>query len=168
MIENFREIKVACSNIFMSIFIAKAIADSWAMCLLVWLTKLMVFNLKNGKLLDENPENPSPIRTLRDLDALIEVYSSYFIHVVFILFINLFVLCYLCFCLLILLILLFSVVYAFATYLFFNSFHCSCSGSSMYFSFLSLIRNLLFMLPLFIRTLSFNCYHYFVFISVLI
>ena len=88
---------------------------------------------------------------LCDLDALIEVCSSYLMYVLFILFIYLFVLCYLCFCLLILLILLFVVVDV--AYSFFNSFHCSCSGSSNYFTFLSVVRTLLFMLPLFIRTL---------------
>ena len=35
MTENFREMKVACNNIFMNIFIAKAITDSWGMFLLV-------------------------------------------------------------------------------------------------------------------------------------
>ena len=48
---------------------------------------------------------------------------------------------------------------------FFNSFYCSCSGFSMYFTFLSVISTLLFILPLCIRTF---CYHYFVFISVVI
>ena len=102
------------------------------------------------------------------LDALIEVYSSYVIYVLFILFIYLFVLCYLCFCLLILLILLFVAVDIVATYSFFNSFQCSCAASSMNFTFLSVIRTLLFMFPLFIRTLLFICYHYFEFLSVAI
>ena len=75
---------------------------------------------------------------------------------------------YLRICLLILLILLFAVVDVAVAHSFFNLFHCSCSGSSMYFTFLSLIRTLLFMLPLFTRTLLFIYYHYFVFISVLI
>ena len=41
--------KVAC-NIVMSIFIAKVITDSWGIFRLVWLTKLMVFNLRKGKI----------------------------------------------------------------------------------------------------------------------
>ena len=73
--------------------------------------------------------------SLCDLDALIEVYSSCLIYVGFILFIYLFVLCYLCFCLLILLLLLFVLVDVAVAYSFFNSFHCGCSGSSMYFTF---------------------------------
>ena len=97
--------------------------------------------------------------------CLLTLWSRY---VVFILLIHLFVLCYLCFCLLTLLILLLVVADVVVAYSFFNSLHCSCSSSSMYFTFLSVIRTLLFMLPLFIRTLLFICYHYFVFISVLI
>ena len=89
------------------------------------------------------------------LDALIEMYSSYLIHVLFV---------YLCFCLLILLILLFVVDDVGVAYWFFNSFDCSCPGSSMYFTFLSVISTLLFMLPLFIKTLLFICYHYSLFL----
>ena len=63
MTENSRGMKVACNNIFMSIFIAKVATDSRGMFLLVWSMKLVVFNLKKGKLLDENPDNPNPIRT---------------------------------------------------------------------------------------------------------
>ena len=88
------------------------------------------------------------------------MYSSYLIHmyVLFILFIYLFALCYLCFCLLILLILLFAVVDVAVAYSFFNSLHCSCSHFSIYFTFLSVISILLFMLPLVIRTLLSICY----------
>ena len=74
--------------------------------------------------------------SLCDLDAFIEVYSSYLLYVLFILFIYLFVLCYVYFCLLIILVLLFVFVDVVVAYSFFNSFHCSCSGSSMYFTFL--------------------------------
>ena len=64
----------------------------------------------------------------------------------YVIFIYLFVLCYLCFCLLIFSILLFVVVNFVIAYSFFNLFHCSCSGSSMYFAFFFLvIRTLLFM-----------------------
>ena len=38
--------KVACNNIFVNIFIAKVITDFWGTFLLVWLTKLMVLNLR--------------------------------------------------------------------------------------------------------------------------
>ena len=101
------------------------------------------------------------------LDALIvEMYTSYLIYILFIMFIYFFALRYIFFCLLMLLTLLF-VVDVIVAYFFLNSFHCSCSGSSMYFTFLSVISSLLFMLPLFVRTL-FIGYHYFVFISVLI
>ena len=78
------------------------------------------------------------------LDALIEVYRSDLIYVQVILFIYLFALCHICFCLLILLILLFVFVDFVVAYLFFNSFHCSCSGFSIYFTFLSAISTLLF------------------------
>ena len=44
--------------------------------------------------------------------------------------------------------LVFALVAAVVAYSFFNSLHCSCSGSSMYFTFLSVISTLLFMLPL--------------------
>ena len=50
MTENFREMKVACNNIVMSIFKATDITVSWGMFLLVWLTKLMVFNLRKDKI----------------------------------------------------------------------------------------------------------------------
>ena len=101
------------------------------------------------------------------LDALIvEMYTSYLIYILFIMFIYFFALSYIFFRLLMLLILLF-VVDVVVAYFFSNSFHCSCSGSSMHFTFLSVISSLLFMLPLFVRTL-FIGYHYFVFISVLI
>ena len=106
--------------------------------------------------------------SLNDLDALIEVYSSYLIYVLFILFIYLFALCYICFYLLVLLILLFVVVDVVVVYLFFNSFYCSCSGFSMHFTFSSIISTLLFILPLSIRTLQSICYHYFVFIFVVV
>ena len=66
------------------------------------------------------------------------------------------VLCYLCFCPWVLLILLFFVVDVVVAYSFFNSVHCSCSGSSIHLSFLSVIRTLVFMLPLFIRTLYYS------------
>ena len=95
------------------------------------------------------------------------MYSSYLIYVLITPFINLFGLCYLSFCLLALLILLFVVVYV-VPYSFFNSFHCSCFGSCKYFTFLSVISTLLFMLLLFIRTLLFICCHCFVFISIFI
>ena len=71
---------------------------------------------------------------LYDLEALIVFYSSYLIHVLFILFIYLFALCYHCFCLFILLILLFVKVVVACSFL--HSFRSSCSGSSMYFTFL--------------------------------
>ena len=35
MTRNFKEMKVSCNNIFMSIFIAKTITDSWGMFVLV-------------------------------------------------------------------------------------------------------------------------------------
>ena len=66
---------------------------------------------------------------------MIKVYSSYLIYVLFILFTYLFALCYLYFCLFMLSILLFVVVDVVVTNSFFNSFHCSCSGSSVYFTF---------------------------------
>ena len=47
--ESFREMKVVCKYIFMSIFLANGITDSWGMCLSILLTKLMVFNLRRGK-----------------------------------------------------------------------------------------------------------------------
>ena len=104
--------------------------------------------------------------SLCDLVTLIEVYGPYLIYVcLFILFIYLFALCYIYFCLLILSVLFFVVVVV--AYSFFNSFHCSCSGFSMYFTFLLVISTLLFMLSLCIRTF-YPCYYYFVFISVLI
>ena len=90
---------------------------------------------------------------LNDLDALIEVYSSYLIYILFILFIYLFALCYIYFCLLILLILLFVVVDVVVVYSFFNSSYCSCFGFSIYFTFLSLVGTLLFMLALCIGAL---------------
>ena len=96
------------------------------------------------------------------LDTLIEVYSSYLIYVLFILFIYLFALCYICFCLLILLILLFVVVDIVVSYSFFNSFHCSCSGFSMYFIFLLVISTLLFILPLCIGASLSRCHRCFV------
>ena len=83
---------------------------------------------------------------LRDLDAVIKVYSSYFTYVQFIIY--LFVLCYYYFCLFILLILLFLVVV--------YSFRSSCSES---FIVLSVISTLLFMLPVFKKSL-FICYYY--------
>ena len=90
---------------------------------------------------------------LNDLDALIEVYSSYLIYILFILFIYLFALCYICFCLLILLILLFVVVDVVVVYSFFNSFYCICFGFSIYFTILSVVGTLLFMLALCIGAL---------------
>ena len=50
MIENFREMKVACNNVFMSIFLAKLITDFWGIYRLVRLTKLIVFNLRKRKI----------------------------------------------------------------------------------------------------------------------
>ena len=84
------------------------------------------------------------------------MYSSYLIYVVFILSIYLFVLCHLYFCLLTLPIVLFVVVDVVVAYSFFNLFYCSCSGSSMYFNFLTFNRTSLFMLALFIRTLYYS------------
>ena len=49
-IENYREMKIARNNIYMSIFIVRVIIDSWSMCLLVRLTKLMLFNLRKGEI----------------------------------------------------------------------------------------------------------------------
>ena len=64
-------------------------------------------------------------------------------YVLFILFIYLIALCYICFCLLILLISLFAVVDVVVVYSFFSSFYCSCSGFSIYFTFLLVISTLL-------------------------
>ena len=70
--------------------------------------------------------------------------------------------------LLMLFILWFVTVDVVVVHSFFNSFYCSCSDFSMYFPFLSVIRTFLFMLPLCIRALLSICYHYFVFIFVVI
>ena len=92
---------------------------------------------------------------LRDLDAFIEMYL---IYVLFILLIYLF-LWYLCLYLLILLF-YYLLLLLLLTHIF-NLFGWSCSGSSIDFILLSVIITLLFMLPVFIRTILFICCHYF-------
>ena len=97
---------------------------------------------------------------LRDLDVFIKEYSSYLINFIFILFTYLFILCYLCLFLLILLILLFAAVDVIVAYSLFNSVECSCSGSSIYFAFLLVIKSLLFILLRFIHFLSLLCIYF--------
>ena len=65
---------------------------------------------------------------------------------------------------------LFLLLFKFLThYLFvFNSFHCSCTGFSMYFTFLPVVGTLLFMLSLCIEALLSVCHRCFVSVSVLI
>ena len=65
---------------------------------------------------------------------------------------------------------LFLLLFKFLThYLFvFNSFHCSCTGFSMYFTFLPVGGTLLFMLSLCIEALLSVCHRCFVSVSVLI
>ena len=65
---------------------------------------------------------------------------------------------------------LFLLLFKFLThYLFvFNSFHCSCTGFSMYFTFLPVGGTLLFMLSLCIEALLSVCNRCFVSVSVLI
>ena len=76
------------------------------------------------------------------------MYSSYLIYVLFIVFIYLFALCYICFCLFILLILFLLLLRLLLFFVFLNSFYCSCSGFSMYFTCFPFVGTLLFMLPL--------------------
>ena len=127
-----------------------AVQDNNCLCITPLITVSISFG---GYLIDQQWKSID--WSLCDLDALIEVYSSYLTYVLFILFIYLFVLCYLCFCLLVFLILLFVVVDFVVAYSFFNLFHCSWLWFIYvfyFFFFVSVIRTLLFMLPLFIRT----------------
>ena len=77
--------------------------------------------------------------------------SAYLLYVIFVLFIDIinFIVCCCC-CLFV-----------------FNSFHCSCSGFSMYFTSLSVVGTLLFMVPLCIGALLSVCHRCFVFAPVL-
>ena len=87
------------------------------------------------------------------IDWLVSVWFGRFdrsvclTYVQFILFIYLFVLCYLCLCLLIL---LFYYLLLFLFLLLFNSFRCSCSGSSIDLILWSVFSISLFRLPVFI------------------